>query len=832
MPPTEPRPLALNHWRIFCARAVGCVAGAVWPLGAAAAEPGAAVNFRKNIQPLLVKYCYDCHADGVSKGQVAFDEFKTAGDILSRHDLWFTALKNVRAGIMPPLEEGVGRPSAEEIAALTQWIKFEALDLNATAPDPGKVTVRRLNRAEYRNTINDLMGVEFNSEVEFPPDDAGDGFDNMGEVLTISPLLLEKYLQAAEVIVERAVPKVARVMPVQTASGKEFRATEGAGTGERMNVTKAVVVARTFRVAQTETYGLAAELEIRGSFDFDPGQGTLIGRIDGEEWFREDVAWQERKILSRGREVRWPAGAHTVQFEIIPRERGAGEPVTATRQQSVPGATSVTVRVASVQVKGPLKPEHWITPEGYARFFPRGPAPTDAAARDAYARELLGDFAARAYRRPVDSAYVARLVGIARDTYGKPGQTFEEGVGRAIMAVLASPRFLFRVEAPAEGTEAFAQADEYSLASRLSYFLWSSMPDAELVRLAEKGELRRELPAQVKRMMADPKVQALVKNFTGQWLQVRDVESVPINARAVLGVTASRNRDGSRVEFGSEIRRAMRSETEMTFSHVLTEDRSVLELIAGEYTFLNERLATHYGMPDVKGDQLRLVKLAAGSPRGGILTHGAVLSVTSNPTRTSPVKRGLFVLENILGTPPPPPPPDVPALEEAAKGFGGREPKLSEMLAVHRENKLCNSCHERMDPLGLAFENFTALGTWRETEAGQNIEVAGRLVTGERFASVRELKRILTHERRFDYYRCLTEKLLTYALGRGLTYRDTDTVDRIVEALERDGGRMSVLMNGVIDSVPFQKLRRGRAAVSSISSEPSPSSHVPAKVSP
>ncbi len=829
MPPTEPRQLALNRWRTFCAGVLAGVAGAVGPIGAGAAEPAAAVNFREKIQPLLVKYCYDCHADGVNKGQVAFDEFKTAGDILSRHDLWFTALKNVRAGIMPPLEEGVGRPSAEEIAALTQWIKFEALDLTTTAPDPGKVTVRRLNRAEYRNTIKDLMGVEFNSEIEFPPDDAGDGFDNMGEVLTISPLLLEKYLQAAEVIVERAVPKVSRVMPIQTATGREFRAQEGGGTGERMNVTKPATVAHTFRVAQTETYGLEAEVEIRGSFDFDPGRGTLIARIDGEEWFRQDIAWQERKILSQVREVQWRAGAHAVQFEIVPRAREAGESAPAARPQSVPGATSVIVRVASVQVKGPLKPEHWTTPEGYTRFFPRGPAPADAAAREAYARELLGDFAARAYRRPVDSAYVTRLVGIASDTYIQSGNTFEEGVGRAIMAVLASPRFLFRIESPVDGTEVYANADDYALASRLSYFLWSSMPDAELMGLAAKGELRRELPAQVKRMLADRKVQAFVKNFTGQWLQVRDVESVPINARAVLGSTATRNRDGSRVEFDGALRRAMRSETEMTFSHVLAEDRSALELIDSDYTFLNERLATHYGVPDVTGDQLRLVKLPAGNPRGGILTHGAVLSVTSNPTRTSPVKRGLFVLENILGTPPPPPPPDIPALEEAAKGFGGREPKLSEMLAVHRENKLCNSCHERMDPLGLAFENFTALGTWRETEAGQAIEVAGRLVTGERFTSVRELKRILTHERRFDYYRCLTEKLLTYALGRGLTYHDTDTVDRIVDALEREGGRMSVVVNGVINSVPFQKLRRGNSAPTSLSTE---SSQVPAKASP
>ena len=817
MPLRDPRRFLQTCLPGCCAGIVGWLLWASPASGATTGEAKAEAGFKQTIQPLLAKYCYDCHADGVNKGQVAFDEFKSAADILSRHDLWFGALKNVRAGIMPPVEDGVDRPTAGEIALLTQWIKVEALRLDAAAPDPGKATVRRLNRTEYRNTISDLMGVEFNSEVEFPPDDSGNGFDNIGDVLTVSPLLLEKYLQAAEVIVERAVPKVARVMPVRTATGREFRATEGGGTGERMNVTKPVTVAQTFRVAEAGAYGVEAELEIRGTFDFDPGQGTLIARVDGVEWFREDVAWQERKVLSRVREVTWPAGAHAVQFQIVPRAQPAGAAPAPVRAQSVPGPTSVTVRVVAVQVKGPLDPARWTAPANYARFFPRGPAPAAAAEREGYARELLGEFAARACRRPVEPAYVTRLVEIAHATSAQPGRTFEEGIGRAMMAVLASPRFLFRIETPVAGTAAVADVDDYTLASRLSYFLWSTMPDAELLRLAAAGELRREVPAQVKRMLADPKVQALVKNFTGQWLQVRDVESVPINARAVLGQTATRSRDGSRIEFDGPMRRAMRSETELCFDHILKQDRSVLELLDSDYTFLNARLAKHYGLPEVTGDEMRLVRLPANSTRGGVLTQGAVLAVTSNPTRTSPVKRGLFVLENILGTPPPPPPPDVPALEEAIKGFKGREPKLSEMLAVHRANKLCSSCHERMDPLGLAFENFTALGTWRDAEAGQTIEVAGRLATGEPFASVSELKRVLTHERRLDYYRCLAEKLLTYALGRGLTYRDLDTVDRIVEELEREGGRMSVLLSGVINSAPFQKLRRVDPPVTSAS---------------
>jgi hypothetical protein len=384
-----------------------------------------------------------------------------------------------------------------------------------------------------------------------------------------------------------------------------------------------------------------------------------------------------------------------------------------------------------------------------------------------------------------------------------------------MMAVLGSPRFLFRVEevTPARPGQRFAPIDEYALASRLSYFLWSTMPDEELFRLAERGELRRELRPQLTRMLQDAKSQAFVRNFTGQWLQARDVEFVPINARVAGGPNAPRNRDG-RVEFDSALRKLMRSETEMYFEHLIREDRSVLELVDSDYTFLNERLAQLYGVPNVSGESLRLVKLPADSPRGGILTQGTVLTVTSNPTRTSPVKRGLFILENILGTPPPPAPPNVPDLEESKKEFGGREPKLSEILAVHRANKLCSSCHQRMDPLGLALENFNALGIWRDTDARQPIEPAGELVTGEKFADVRELKRVLRRDRRMDIFQCLTEKMLTYALGRGLEYYDVHAVDEIAARLDREDGRMSVLISSIVESAAFQKQRTGSSEVS------------------
>ncbi len=838
--------------RVLPLLAFGLAAG-----GLAAADNAAAASYHQKVAPLLSKYCYDCHGGGIGKGRVTLDEFASDAEMLAKRDLWLAALKNVRAGLMPPREEGLERPTTAEIDTLSHWIVYEAFGTDPKNPDPGRVTARRLNRIEYRNTIRDLMGgFDFNSEAEFPPDDSGNGFDNNGDVLTVSPLLLEKYLSAAEFIVDKAVPKVARIMREKTFSGRDFRPESGGGgNGEQLNVKRATKVARGFSVDRAEKYRVSIELEVRGSFDFDPGQCKVICRIDDQERFVEDVAWSERKTLKHDFEVDWAAGSHVVSFEIVPIEpagtvavatdgaapapAAAGQTVTipgerpaaATAPATVagsapaadatarpatpvrerqfrPAATSVNVRIASVAVRGPLKPEFWVAPENYDRFFPAGPAPQEAAARDAYAAELLGKFALRAFRRPVDAAQVKQMAALARGVYTQPGRTFEEGVARAMMAVLGSPRFLFRVEQPepAAAGVRFAPIDEYALASRLSYFLWSTMPDDELFRLAERGELRRDLRAQVARMLKDTKAQAFVRNFTGQWLQARDVESVPINARVVMGPNAQRNRDG-RIEFDGAFRRMMRTETEMYFDHVVREDRSVLELVDSDYTFLNERLAAHYGVPDVTGDQMRLVKLPADSPRGGILTQGTVLAVTSNPTRTSPVKRGLFILENILGTPPPPAPPDVPDLEEAKKEFGDREPKLSEMLAVHRANKLCNSCHSRMDPLGLAMENFNALGYWRDKEAGLPIEPAGELITGEKFADVRALKRVIAQERKLDVYRCLTEKLMTYALGRGLDYYDAHTIDEIVGQLAQQDGRMSALLLGVIESPAFQKMR-------------------------
>ncbi|HET6881240.1 MAG TPA: DUF1592 domain-containing protein [Pirellulales bacterium] len=685
-------------------------------------RPGAdlsqrAGSFRQDVAPVLSKYCFACHGSGEATADVAFDQFASDAQIVESRGLWSKALKQLRADLMPPL--GEPRLSSEEMARVESWIKTAVFQIDPQNPDPGRVTVRRLNRVEYRNTIRDLLGVDYDTSGEFPADDTGYGFDNIGDVLTISPLLLEKYLAAAETIVQRADEK--RLLPAELS-----------GAGEK-----------------------SAPKEQAG----------------------ETPALQEK----------------------------AGET----------------------------------------------PAPQAADGRQC-ASEVLTRFAASAFRRPPDAETVERLVRLAMSTADEPGRDLKSGVKRAITAILASPRFLFREEATEPAPPGIHPlVDEWSLASRLSYFLWSTMPDEELFRLAGEHKLRENLATQVRRMLADARSQEFIRQFTGQWLQARDIDSVDINAFAVIAgdrpadpeaerrrarlrelrsrpfesltaeekaeVDAAREafragRDRVRqFELNGDLRRAMRNETEMLFAHVIHEDRSLLDLVNCDYSFLNERLAKHYGIEGVQGNEMRLVQLPPDSPRGGILTQGTVLAVTSNPDRTSPVKRGLFILDNVLGTPPPPPPPNIPPLEEAAKKVDGRSPTLREQLAVHRGEALCSSCHNRLDPLGLALEDFNALGMLRERRPDRTIDTSGTLLTGESFSNVRELKQILATTRRRDFYRCLAEKLVIYALGRGLDDSDVFTVDQLVDRLDSDTegqkGRASILISGIIESVPFQRRR-------------------------
>lgn len=680
---------------------------------------GAVARFRERARPVLEAHCFDCHGNGAREGGRAFDGYASEAELVGDVKLWLAVLRNVRSGIMPPAEEE--RLTAEERRQLFEWIERDAFGIDPANIDPGRFTLRRLNRAEYRNTVRDLTGVDYDTSSEFPPDDGGYGFDNIGDAMSVSPLVMEKYLAAA-----RAV---------------------------------------------------AAEMKVE-----------------------------------------------------LPAAKAA---------------------------------------EGGSNKAPSPrPSPIPSGSEEAAAREFLQAFVRRAYRRPVDEATVERLAAVAKSVYAMPGQTVEEGLRAAVAAVLASPRFLFRVEEPvrAAGGERRPLVDEYALASRLSYFLWSTMPDEELSRRAERGELRANIAATVARMLKDRRAEAVAENFAGQWLRARDIEHADINAAAVLGVqpkldeierqlrklreqrerelaqekrgekeqsegtnkfaqersATGEDRERLRSEYrrlkeaaakslDDKLRRAMREETEQSFAYVVRENRDVLELVDADYAFVNAALARHYGIEGVEGSEVRRVTLPAGSPRGGVLAQATILVVTSNPGRTSPVKRGLYILNNILGyPPPPPPPPNIPPLEAAAEGVHDGEPTVRELQERHRRDPLCSSCHARMDPLGLALENFNALGMWREEEHGRPIDASGKLLTGEEFRGIRDLKRIIREQHRLDFYRCLTEKLLTYALGRGLEYYDEVTVDRIVEQLDREGGKFSALVIAIVESAPFQRMRRER----------------------
>jgi hypothetical protein len=879
-------------------RGTASAAGLVCALGLLGALPCMAAvapsadtplaSFTRDIQPILDQYCYDCHGGGFKKGGVQLDEFKTDADI-QNHALWLRVVKNVRADIMPPATEE--RLPSEDERKLMTWIKLEAFSLDPEHPDPGRVTVRRLNRVEYRNTIKDLVGVKFDTLSEFPADDTGQGFDNLGDVLTISPMLLERYLDAAQTIVSEAVPTQPRVEATAVIRGRDFAAkvpalavadipaapaatlavadkpasatsTGGNSTGGgdklaapppppfRRPQPKALAealdlsyytpttVTASYHATHPGKYRVAVNLTAVEAYvddQFDLNRCRLVFKVDGETLISQEFVRESDKEFDFSFDRTWQPGDHPMSFEVQP----IGPDKVQNRQ--------LRIRLSSVTVHGPAAPEFWVQPDTYARYFPQ-PVPWWPASRRKYAAQILGDFATRAFRRPVDAETVDRMVKLSESVSHQPGNTFEAGIAQAMVAVLASPRFIFRAEEvePLQKGQVNPYIDEYSLASRLSYFLWSSMPDQELFTLAAKGQLRAQLPDQLKRMLASPKASEFVSNFTGQWLEARDIGDVQINPlsiylrehpdakieaamdrfRALIKIPDDKRTDKEKEDFKvsratfftlfrapkaqltGPLREAMRRETEMDFAYVIKEDRSLVELIDCNYTFLNEDLAKHYGIPGVTGHEMRKVMLPPDSPRGGILTQGTTLTVTSNPTRTSPVKRGVFILDAILGTRPPPPPPNIPALEDAASPEKLRTMTLRENLALHASNKSCAACHSRMDPLGLALENFNAMGAWRDGELGRQIDTAGHLITGEKFANIRELKHVLATSRRRDFYYCITQKLMTYALGRTLDYYDVDTVDRIVEQLEASGGKPSVLLQGIINSAAFEQSRQ------------------------
>ncbi|MDR3617782.1 MAG: DUF1592 domain-containing protein [Paludisphaera borealis] len=758
----------------------------VGPPAPAALDPNAA---SAPVRAMFTKYCNACHVGEKAKGGVDLEKLLGQGPPASHRKPWARLKENVEGGTMPPDDHP--QPSQEEINALRDWVDAELkkIDCGRTV-DPGRVTIRRLNRVEYDNTIRDLLGVDFHPADDFPSDDVGYGFDNIGDVLSLPPILMEKYLAAAETIAEQAIVTGSNARPlVKSYDADSMSAADGEPHDDARILTS------------------DGEIAVAHAFPRDAAYIVRV-RAYGQQAGKEPV---KMAILVDGKtlktvEVKAKSGAPEI-YELREKLRHGSRRVGAAFLNDFydPDNPDEQQRdrnlvVESIEIEGPITAKDDPLPESHKRLIFRTPTKPEEFPERASA--VLEKFMLRAFRRPVTGGEVSklvRLVEMAREN----GDSFERGVQLAVQAVLASPQFLFRVElyrpkrdkkGKPINAEAGAPLNPFEIASRLSYFLWSSMPDDELFKLALDGGLTKDevLEKQVKRMLRDPKAQAFVENFAGQWLQLRLLKTV--------------NPDrGQFATFDEPLRDAMQQESELFFASIMREDKSVLDFIDSDYTFLNERLAQHYGIPDVKGSQFRRVKLK-GKERGGLITQASVLTVTSNASRTSPVKRGKWVLEQILGSPPPPAPPNVPQLPDDAKGV--LTGTLRQRMEQHRSDPSCASCHARLDPPGFGLENYDAVGAWRAKEGEFPIDASAKLPTGESFSGAAELKAILYKTRKTEFVTCLSEKMLTYALGRGLEDFDVCTVEKIVKDVSADQYRFSRMVLEIVKSDPFRK-RRG-----------------------
>ena len=748
----------------------------------------AADAYRETVTPILQSYCFSCHGNGKHKGDLSFDDFGDESTALAHPKTWEKVLRMIQAHEMPPPEKK--QPSAAERDALLAWIEAKVFRLDCAQPDPGRVTIRRLNRNEYNNTIRDLIGVDVKPAADFPPDDSGYGFDNIGDALSLPPILIEKYLASARRILRTALrledPSVptAKRYPIDLLEVGYNAKQQGDGWVALTSIEEDdVAVYRDIEVEcefllKVRAYGKTDSTNaMRLAFEVDK---KMIRTIELPLTSQEPFVYEHRVKVQPGR----------VRFAVVaPRIKDGLSEKEAAKWKNGPNQKG-TVFVEYLELEGPLNARPQPLPETHRRIFTHEPK---LDAEEEAARVILGNFARRAYRRPVTPEELSRLTRLAKAAWGR-GEGFVAGVQVALQAILVSPHFLFRGEIQPEpdNPRSVHPVNEYALASRLSYFFWNSMPDEELFAQAARGTLRQNLIAQAERMWRDPKARALTENFAGQWLQIRNLGNVAPDPRLFQ-------------EFDPDLRLAMQKETELFFEHILQENRSVLDFLNAGYSFVNERLARHYRIPDIAGGEFRRVDLRA-TPRRGLLGHASILALTSNPTRTSPVKRGKWVLENLLDSPPPPPPAAVPELsEDKEKMLSGT---LRERMEQHRSNPACASCHARMDPIGFGLENFNAIGGWREEEGKFPIDPSGSLISGESFRGPGELAGLLAEKRRTEFVRCLASKLLIYALGRGLEYYDKCAVDQIVAETIRNDCKFQNLILAVIQSAPFQ-MRRG-----------------------
>ncbi|WP_166831364.1 DUF1592 domain-containing protein [Thalassoroseus pseudoceratinae] len=745
-------------------------------------SPATEAAFQKDVRPFLEKYCFDCHADGVEEAGLAFDDDTTAEHIDKNRRQYEKALRMIVAEAMPPGDH-YAQPTAKERERVLSWLDDRLFYVDCSLPpDPGRVTIQRLNRAEYDNTIRDLLGVDFHPAEDFPSDEVGYGFDNIGDVLSLPPLLFEKYVEAAEEVASRAIVADPFSQVDRRVAGRDLQLEGSAALRDRGYAWMASSgsVAAKVKIPMTSEYLVIVEGMGQQAGD---EKAKLQLRIDGKS-VHTFVTEKNMKTETFEYPVRLTEGQRKVEVAFI---NDYYNPKAKDRNQRDRNAG-----VRSITVKGPRDFQFDLLPESHQRVVFTRPGKDETP--DRASEEILRKFLPRAFRRPVGDEEIERFQELVKLAI-KRGDTFEQGIQLAVSAALVSPHFLFRVESDARPTDtpAIQNIEDYDLASRLSYFLWSSMPDKQLFELAKAGQLHKPdvLRTQVRRMLADPKSQAIVDNFAMQWLNLRMLDEMEPDPKLFP-------------QFNEDLRKDMQTETRKFFETVMREDRNVFEFLDGDFTFVNERLAKLYGIGGVKGDQFRKVSLT-GLPRRGVLTQGSILTLTSNPVRTSPVKRGKWVMENILGTPPPPAPPNVPELEEtAAKAPDGAS--LREQLELHRKDPACASCHRVMDAIGFGFENFDAIGQWRDQDEGIDIDASADLKGSGPFNGPVELVKLLKN-RNDDFRRSLAEKMLTYALGRGVEYYDRCAIDEITKQMKENGDRFSTLMTQVVLSDPFLKRR-------------------------
>ena len=735
---------------------------------------------------LLNRYCVGCHNPRLKSGNLVLDTIDVS-KVADDPETWERVVRKLRGGLMPP----AGRPRPDEATYKAFLATLQTrLDLAAGQhPDPGRTEiVHRLNRLEYANAVRDLLALEINAPDLLPADDSSYGFDNIAGVLKMSPALMERYLASAKIVSRAAVgsppPALAtaiyRVPPELQQHDRQDDLPFGTRGGTLVR----------------HVFPLNAEYDIKVGLSNARGASEpqqLEVTIDGSQVKLFTVTARDQP------EVRLPVsgGPHEVGVAFLRRPLDLVEQVREPFQNpdapsGTGGPAGVLPSVTSVTVIGPYSPTGPGDTPSRRRVFVC--TPTGASQEARCAKTILSTLARRAYRGIVTTENVQVLL----DFYQKgrdEGGTFDAGIEFALRRLLVSPEFLYRIEAdPRQTPGASARVyriSDFELASRVSFFLWSSIPDDELLDAAAAGTLKNPavLEKQVRRMLADPRSETLTRNFGGQWLLVRNLAT-------------SRPGETYALAFDETLRQSMQRETELLLDSVLRENRGVMELLTANYTFLNERLAEHYGIPNVQGSHFRRVALPADSPRGGLLGHGSILTVTSPAIRTSPVIRGKWILNNILGAPPPDPPPNVPALSD--RRTQAKVKTMRERMAQHRSNPACASCHSMIDPTGFALENFDAIGRWRTVDESYNpIDASGALPDGTGFNGVSELRAALTkHPERFA--NTVTEKLLTYALGRGLEYNDMPAVRKILKDAAPDGYRMQSIVLGIVKSYPFQ----------------------------